>query len=138
MTNSQALPERLIIYDGHCVICNASVRIISSKDKTDSIKFTHTETAFGSELSGKLPLNINPDASVVFMEAGKVHSLSDAAIEIAKYLKFPYNLLRFFKILPKGFRDKLYRLVANNRYRIFKRREQCILPGPKLRSKIVE
>lgn len=138
MINSQEIPEKLVIYDGHCVICNGSVRSIASNDVTDSIKFTHTETALSKRLSNKFPSYVDPSASVVFIDQGSVYTMSDAVIKIAKYLRFPYNLLRFYKILPKGIRDKIYRFVANNRYRFFKRREQCILPGPKLRSKILD
>jgi len=137
MTNFEDLPERLIIYDGHCVICNGSVRIISSNDKTESIRFTHSETELAKELSKQFPSDVNPETSVVFVDGGEIFGLSDAVIQIAKYLRFPYSLLRFARILPKQIRDKIYRLIASNRYRIFRRREQCILPGPQLKSKII-
>ena len=138
MINSQEFPEKLVIFDGHCVICNGSVRTIAANDVTGSIRFTHSETLLSKRLSNEWPSYINPSASVVFIDNGNVYTMSDAVIQIAKYLRFPYNLLRFYKILPKGIRDKLYRFVANNRYRIFKKREHCILPGRNLRSKIIE
>lgn len=138
MVDYQKIPEKLIVYDGHCVICNGSVHIIARHDRTDKIKFTHSETSLGREFSSELPLGISVDMSVLFIENGHIYTLSDAVIQIAKYLRFPYNLLRFLKILPKNVRDGIYRLIATNRYRIFKRREQCLLPDDRLKPKLIQ
>ena len=138
MVDYQNIPDKLIVYDGHCVICNSSVHIIAKHDRSDKIKFTHSETSLGREFSSELPSDISVEMSVLFINKGQIYTLSDAVIQIAKYLHFPYNLLRFLKILPKKVRDGIYRLIASNRYRIFKRREQCLLPDKRLKAKLIQ
>ncbi|MCF8231335.1 MAG: DCC1-like thiol-disulfide oxidoreductase family protein [Bacteroidales bacterium] len=138
MVNYQKIPQKLIIYDGHCVICNGSVHIIARYDRSGLIRFTHSETSLGQAFSSELPPGISADMSVIFVDNGHIYTLSDAVIQIAKYLRFPYNLLRLLKILPKKIRDGIYRLIAANRYRIFKRREQCMLPDARLKTRIIQ
>jgi predicted DCC family thiol-disulfide oxidoreductase YuxK len=43
-----------------------------------------------------------------------------------------------FRILPRGLRDWLYRLVARNRYRWFGKSDTCMLPTPELRARFLE
>ena len=40
-------------------------------------------------------------------------------------LKFPYNLLIVFYLIPSFIRDIIYDLVAKNRYRIFGKIDEC-------------
>lgn len=131
------IPEKLIIYDGHCVICNASVHFIEKNDKSNAIHFTNSQSEVVKILRDRYQKSINPEVSVIFFNHGSFYFFSDAAIEIARHLRFPYHLLTAIRILPKSWRDALYRLIANNRYRIFKRREQCILPNQNLKKKLV-
>lgn len=131
------IPEKLIIYDGHCVICNASVHYIYKYDKTKSIHFADSDSEVINQLRNKYSITLNPDISVIFFSGENFYFYSDAIIEISKSLRFPFNLLRYFRFIPKTWRDSLYLFVANNRYRIFKRREACIIPDKELQKRIV-
>lgn len=137
MSHYQNIPDKMVIYDGHCVICNGSVHWIARHDRSGKIRFTHSETSVAGSLSPKLPQGVNTRLSVVFWDEGNLYVFSNAVIQIAKDLRSPYNLLRFYKILPQSFRDGLYRFIATNRFRLFKRSDQCILPDDRLRSKII-
>ena len=41
------------------------------------------------------------------------------------------------RLLPRALRDRLYRLVARNRYRLFGRRDTCRLPDPDQRDRFI-
>jgi predicted DCC family thiol-disulfide oxidoreductase YuxK len=43
-----------------------------------------------------------------------------------------------FRILPRGLRDAMYRIVARNRYRWFGRSETCMVPTPELRARFID
>jgi predicted DCC family thiol-disulfide oxidoreductase YuxK len=62
---------------------------------------------------------------LLFIENGKLFTKSDAVIRISRHLPFPWNLFRFSGILPRGLRDKMYELIARNRYRIFGKAKTC-------------
>ncbi|MDZ7774911.1 MAG: DCC1-like thiol-disulfide oxidoreductase family protein [Bacteroidales bacterium] len=136
MANKSA-PWHLVIYDAHCVICNSSVSVIAKNDKSGRIFFTNAETDTGKKYAGMLPATITPEMSVAFVSGGQVYVLSDAVIQIARKLRFPCSVLKYLKVLPKKWRDAIYLFVANNRFRIFRRRSQCILPGKALKDKIL-
>lgn len=131
------VPGDLIIYDAHCIICNASVNIIARNDTTGRIFFTNTETATGKKYAGKLPATVTPEMSVAFVTDNQVYVLSDAVIKIAQRLQYPYRLMAWLRIFPKSWRDWLYLVVANNRFRFFKRRSQCIIPGSEVKKRIL-
>ncbi|MFW5974861.1 MAG: thiol-disulfide oxidoreductase DCC family protein [Bacteroidota bacterium] len=137
MTSYKAY-QKLIIYDAHCIICNASAHIIAKQDKTNTIYFTHAKTSTGQQYADMLPDNLTPDMTVAFVSNSRVYVMSDAVIEVARHLRFPFSLLKGLRLLPKTWRDGLYRLIARNRFRIFKRRQSCILPSPDLRVKMIE
>lgn len=46
---------------------------------------------------------------------------------IATQLGFPFSLAKVFKLLPKGFRDRIYDWLGRHRYRFFGKRTQCKL-----------
>jgi len=135
---SKPAHEKLIIYDAHCIICNSSVQFIAKNDKSNTIYFTNPETTAGKKYAQMLPDNLTPEMTVAFISGSQVFVMSDAVIEIARNLRFPFNLLKGLKLIPKTWRDGLYRLIARNRFRFFKRRQSCILPSEALREKVIE
>jgi len=114
------------------------VHFIAKHDKTNTIHFTHAETPAGQKYAHMLPDDLTPDMTVAFVSDSRVLVMSDAVIEVARHLRFPFNLLKGLKLLPKKWRDGLYRIIAKNRFSIFKRRQSCILPSPALREKVIE
>jgi predicted DCC family thiol-disulfide oxidoreductase YuxK len=57
--------------------------------------------------------------SLILICEGKVLLRSDAALAIARGLRFPWPLLCVLRIVPRGLRDGAYRIFARNRYRWF-------------------
>lgn len=92
--------------------------------------------ALGSEaaermLAGRGAPDPLPD-SLVLVDRDGVHVRSDAALRIARDLRFPWNLLGAAAILPRRWRDLAYDWVARKRYRWFGRRDACMIPSPEL------
>jgi predicted DCC family thiol-disulfide oxidoreductase YuxK len=40
-------------------------------------------------------------------------------------------------VVPKGIRDYFYKLFARYRYRIFGKKDQCMLPSPDVRARFL-
>jgi predicted DCC family thiol-disulfide oxidoreductase YuxK len=70
--------------------------------------------------------------------ARKVLAKSDACLFVMAQLGWPWSLMGIFRVLPRALRDPLYDLVARNRYRIFGRRERCLVPAPEVRHRFVD
>jgi predicted DCC family thiol-disulfide oxidoreductase YuxK len=74
----------------------------------------------------------------LFVKEGRALVRSDAAVEVARHLRFPWRALAIFGILPRFLRDPAYRLVARNRYVWFGRRASCFIPSPEERRRFLD
>jgi predicted DCC family thiol-disulfide oxidoreductase YuxK len=73
---------------------------------------------------------IDPEdpATFLVLDGGRRFTESDAAIHVIAALGMPWRVINVVRIVPRGWRDALYRLLARNRYRWFGRRSACYLP----------
>jgi predicted DCC family thiol-disulfide oxidoreductase YuxK len=63
---------------------------------------------------------------------------SDAILFMLAELGGVWKLTAVGRVLPKGLRDAIYKIVARNRYRVFGKHESCMLPEPKHRAKFLD
>jgi predicted DCC family thiol-disulfide oxidoreductase YuxK len=125
----------VVLFDGICNLCNASVKWLIKRDKKAKLRFAPLQSDFGRQSLRAHPGQL-PD-SVVLIDQGKVYTRSAAALRIAGHLGFPWSLLRVFGILPRGLRDAMYGWVAKNRYKWFGKQDACMVPTPALRARFV-
>ena len=84
-----------------------------------------------------LPADATP-STIVVIEDGRALERSDAALAIARRMPFPWPMLGAFRVLPRGLRDALYRVVAKHRSRWFGRTESCMVPTAELEQRFLE
>ena len=63
---------------------------------------------------------------------------SDAILYMLMQLGGIWSVAGIGRVLPRGFRDAVYKVVATNRYRVFGKHESCMLPEPKHRAKFLD
>ena len=139
----------VVLFDGVCNFCDASVNFIIEHDKAGYFKFAPLQSEEGSKLasqygfesatalSDKATSDLIPIDSVILIEDGKAYTHSTAALTILKRLGAPWSWLYVFVIVPRSVRDWAYRLFARYRYRIFGRKDQCMLPSPEVRARFL-
>jgi predicted DCC family thiol-disulfide oxidoreductase YuxK len=73
---------------------------------------------------------IDPEdpATFLVLDQGRRFIESDAVIRVISALGGLWRMSNALYIVPKSWRDFLYRLLARNRYRWFGRRSVCYLP----------
>lgn len=122
----------VVLFDGDCRFCNASVRFIIERDPRRHFRYASLQSAYGQERLQEhgLPCDLS---SIILIEASQAHQASTAVLRIARHLQKPWAWAYIFISLPKGFRDKLYRWVADNRYRWFGRERLCMVPPAETR-----
>jgi predicted DCC family thiol-disulfide oxidoreductase YuxK len=149
MKGSPASEERVIVFDGVCNLCSVAVNFILDHERDASLRFVaiQSDTArdllervFGKTEAARLVRGAtgsgDPD-SVVFVDGGHGFTHSDAALQIARYLRAPYGWLIVFRFVPRGLRDLVYRWIARNRYRWFGRNPTCRVPTPETRARFL-
>ena len=116
----------IVFFDGVCNLCNRSVDFLIRKDTKNKFLFAPLQGETALEL---LPPNKRESLdTVIFYKAGKIHTHSNAAIQILKSLGDFYSLATIFLILPTFLRDPIYKFIAKRRYQWFGKKETCRLP----------
>jgi predicted DCC family thiol-disulfide oxidoreductase YuxK len=109
----------IVLFDGICNLCNASVRFISKHDKNGKIQFASLQSEIAKQLLSKMTIDTNKTDSIIFVSDEKIFFKSDAAIEIAKLLNGFPHYLKYVQFIPRAIRDIVYDMIAKNRYRLF-------------------
>ena len=137
LANSPSHQLQVILFDGVCNFCSASVSFIIARDPGGRFTFASLQSAAASRLlRGRLTIASTPE-SLVLLQDDEIYTRSSAALRIARGLRFPWNLAYGLIVVPPVLRDWLYDLVARNRYRWFGRREECMVPTPALRARFL-
>ena len=127
----------ILLFDGHCNLCNAWVNFIVKRDSSSTIRFASLQSLAGNRMLEEHKIDSNYIDSLVLFEEDKVSVSSTAALRILSYLDGWERHLIYLTILPRTFRDLVYRFVAKNRYKWFGRREQCMIPTVKLSKRFL-
>ncbi|MEQ8303678.1 MAG: thiol-disulfide oxidoreductase DCC family protein [Cyclobacteriaceae bacterium] len=128
----------VILFDGVCNLCNTSVQFIIKRDKASYFSFAALQSPYGQGLLSKFHLPTGEFNSILLVDHGRVFQRSRAALEIAKKLDGLWPLFYAFIIVPGFIRDWLYNIISSNRYRMFGRQDQCMIPSPELKSRFVD
>ncbi|WP_291910646.1 thiol-disulfide oxidoreductase DCC family protein [Chitinophaga sp. CB10] len=127
----------IILFDGVCNFCNASVNYVIRHDGRGYFRFASLQSEMAASLAQTYQFSTEGMASFVLLENGKVYTKSTAALRVARQLGFPAKLLYAFIIVPSFIRDGVYNMIARNRYRWFGRQDACMVPTPELRGRFM-
>ena len=119
--------KSLVLFDGSCHLCSRFVQFILKNDRKSVFLFAPLDSHAGLFWKEKLQIPGLVD-SVILIKEDTYLIKSDAALKIAVQLGGLFKLLLIFQIVPKSWRDSTYDLIAGNRFRLFGRRESCMLP----------
>ncbi|WP_417857243.1 thiol-disulfide oxidoreductase DCC family protein [Xanthomarina gelatinilytica] len=136
----QNLPKnkQLILFDGVCNLCNASVQYVIKHDKNKVFMFAPLQGETGQLIIEKYQIDTAKTDSILLYTEGKgIVYKSTAALKIARKLGFPRNLLQVFLVIPPIIRNWVYDYVAKNRYKWFGKQENCMIPTKNLNSKFL-
>ena len=125
------VPDRVILFDGVCVLCSRGARFVIARDPQASFRLVAIQEPFGTELARRLGIAVDaPETNAVILD-GRAYFKSDAAIEVLGRLP-GWSWVRVFRLAPRALRHAAYDLIACNRYRWFGRFDQCLVPTPAL------
>jgi predicted DCC family thiol-disulfide oxidoreductase YuxK len=132
------MEEAIVLFDGVCNFCNASVNFVIDRDPEKRIRFAPLQSEVGQRLLKKF--NLSPTAldTLILVEGEKCYTRSTAALRIAKRLKGLWPLLYLFILIPPFIRDAVYDFIARNRYKWFGKTEACRVPTPELKERFLE
>ena len=127
----------IILFDGICNLCNSSVNFVIRRDPDKRFKFAALQSSGGQRLLQEHGLHPSQLDTFILIEEGQVYSRSTAALRVVKRLNKPWPVLYACTLIPVPIRDRLYNLVAKHRYKLFGKRETCIVPGSDVRERFI-
>ena len=130
--------KQLVLFDGVCNLCDASVQYIIKHDKDNAFLFTALQSEVGQQIIKEFNIDTNKiDSIILYSNEYGISYKSTAALKIASKLGFPRNLLSVFLIIPSIIRNWIYDYIAKNRYKWYGKKEECMIPTPDLKSKFL-
>lgn len=127
----------IILFDGVCNLCTSSVQFIIHNDPKKLFLFASLQSDAASEILLQFPVKKVDLNSIVFIENAQIYDQSTAVLKIARKLRGGYSLLYGFIIIPRFIRDWLYKLLANNRYQWFGKKDRCMIPSVELKDRFL-
>ena len=134
----------ILLYDGVCGLCNRLNQFVLRRDPEGVFRFASLQSALAARILARHGANsadlnslyavVNPDQPDEALLAR-----SDAGIFVLKQLGGSWRLLGFaMQCFPHFVRDRVYGIIARNRYRVFGRYETCMLPSPENRARFLD
>jgi predicted DCC family thiol-disulfide oxidoreductase YuxK len=118
--------EVIVLFDGVCNLCNASVNFLIKRDRKSVFRYATQQSEIGRQLLQTH--GVEPDTSVVVIDAGRAYLRSSGWLRLARHLPFPWRLGVLLWIIPRPLCDWMYGVIARNRYRWYGRSDTCRVP----------
>ena len=127
----------VILFDGVCNLCSASVQFIINHDPEAHFQFASLQSETGQRLLHDYDVDTSEE-SIVLVEIERTYTHSTAALRIARRLSGGWSVFYVFMIVPTFIRDAAYRVIVHNRYRWFGKLDSCMIPTPALRKRFLD
>jgi predicted DCC family thiol-disulfide oxidoreductase YuxK len=146
---SQIEGHPIVLFDGVCVFCNRTVRLLMRMDRRAILRFVPLESPLGQQLiarhdarQGPGGVSDAPEGIVLIADAltpaehlsRRTEAFSDTLILLGGLWRALGWLLR---LIPRPLREFGYSIIARYRYNIFGRYETCPLPTVTQRNQFI-
>ena len=93
------VPDRLILFDGVCMLCSWWVRFVIERDVSANFRFAAVQTPYGRPLAARLGIDSeDPETNAVIID-GYAYFKSDAAVRVASQLPH-WSWVSVFGLVP--------------------------------------
>lgn len=128
---------KLVLYDGKCGFCNASVTFIWKRDPEGIFSFASIQSEIGMAHLKRLGVE-NPSLDTFYLiDEDKLYERSEAAVRIGQKLPKWKTIAQLIGRLPRVLRDLAYNSIARNRHRMSSKLV-CELPPSDIRERFID
>ena len=135
------LPERTLFFDGVCNFCDRRVQWLLANDTAGRLHFSPLQGSTAERLRASFEAFPDDFDSIVYLDLSgaepRMVRRSRAVFAILDELDGPARRLRFLRFLPEWLTELGYRAFARVRYRLFGRRDSCMVPTPEQRARFL-
>ncbi len=133
----------ILLYDGDCGLCAASVRLVLRHERRRDLRFAPLDGRVGQAVRRQHPELAGVDSMIWFEPRAdgfpeRAVARTQAVLEVARYLGGLWRLLFLGKLLPRRITDGIYAAVARHRRSLVGQGDACLLPAPADRERFLE
>lgn len=129
--------QHIILFDGVCNLCSAWVEFVVKRDPSSRFHFCSVQSDTGRALLMSNGLPTDSFDTMVYIRHGNVFVRSSAFLEIVKKLPLLWPCLSLALYVPRVIRDTCYNMIAKNRYRLWGKKEQCMVPSAEIKKRFI-
>lgn len=119
--------QRIIFFDGVCPLCNHFVDFVMKRDLRKLFLFSSLQSTYAKKT---VPDTYQGLDTIIVQDDGQFFSKSTAVLRVLFQLGPGWNVFAVFaSIVPRFFRDLIYQIVAQKRYKIWGQNEVCRIPS---------
>ena len=137
MNSIQNGNEYIILFDGVCNLCNSIVKFIIKRDKKKRFKFASMQSETGVSLLKRNKLPHNTLDTFVYIRKSKPLTRSKAGLYVLNDLGRIWKTFFIFILLPPFIRDFFYNLIAGSRYKIWGKKDHCMIPSSDVSERFI-
>jgi predicted DCC family thiol-disulfide oxidoreductase YuxK len=135
--------RHLLLFDGVCGLCSRMVRFILACDRHQVFHFASLQSEMGRALVTRMGGNPDTLTSLYVIADYRTPQAKGlikgrAQLFIVRALGWPWKVAAALSVLPVGWLDRLYDVVARYRYGVFGRYDECPLPRPEHRHRFLD
>ena len=128
----------VILFDGICKFCHASVLFVIKRDPQKQFRFCSLQSPKGQKLAMDYGIDNSLLTSMVLLEDNHAYTKSGAALRVARKLTSPWPALYILIIMPPFIRDAVYDFIGKHRYQWFGKYDQCMAPDDNTWERFLE
>jgi predicted DCC family thiol-disulfide oxidoreductase YuxK len=128
----------VIYFDGNCNLCNGFAEYVLRHDRKGMFRFSALQSDYARNRKFEIPANTDGSFETVLVEYdGKVLKYSEGVLKVFELLGGLHRLAAVFRILPRKWRDAIYRWMSRRRYMFFGKRDACKVPSRALQGRLL-
>ncbi|AUX85424.1 thiol-disulfide oxidoreductase [Acinetobacter sp. ACNIH2] len=128
----------IILFDAICVICNGWARFLIQHDTQAQFKLASAQSLLGEKILEYYGMSTTHYTTMIVIIDGQLFTESTALLKVLARLGLPFSLMKTGYLIPRPFRDFLYRRVALNRYTLFGKTDTCLIPSQENKHHFLE
>lgn len=105
-------------------------------DRARRFRFVTAQSALGQALYRRHGLDPAAMETNIVLVGGRAFTRLASFAAAMGALGWPWKILALSRFMPRMLGDPLYRLIAENRYRLGRR--HCLLPSAEVRGRLIE
>ena len=129
--------KMIILFDGVCNLCLSSIQFIIKNDLNDKFRLAAIQSKEGKNIIRKHSIDVIKNDSIILINNKNINYRSTAVLLILKQLVTFWRIFYIFYFIPYPIRDFFYFLVAKSRYNFFGKKNKCMIPDQKIKSKFL-